>query len=205
MGSAYRVKARKQNDVCKDCPVKCEDGNCAAMQALCDIYDETRTKEQRKMIFELRARLGLRDAEVAPDIQELAERILAVEPDLGYFRALDVRVGYVRSHEPKAKNGREVLGECRKVGTVYGAYLPFDFIITLYEPNISWMSSEQVQILLWHELRHITVNEFGRFSVAPHDVEDFHAILDRCGNRWTDWQAAVPDILEGVSEDGRSG
>lgn len=58
----------------------------------------------------------------------------------------------------------------------------------VYEPNCEGMDDEHMSRLLFHELLHvgIDVDEDGeeRYSVRPHDLEDFRECVDRWGVDW---------------------
>lgn len=168
---------------------------CAAVGKLQEVYEDLRTEEKRGIIQDLRTELGIKDAETAEDIQELAEKIINKISELSFINEFDIKVGYVRSYERKTKDGQVIYGDCRKVNKVYGAYLPYDFVITLYEPNIGHLTDNQIKILIWHELRHIDIGERG-FTLRPHDIEDFYSIIDKHGTRWSEFNTEVADILE---------
>ncbi|NTZ20921.1 hypothetical protein EXW96_26400 [Paenibacillus sp. JMULE4] len=188
---------------CEKVDINCE-LPCPALQTLQDVYDRLRTDERTKIIQDLRQSLGIKDCEAADDLKELAERIIARMPELSYISVFDIKIGYVRSWERKIDKGRTVHADCRKVNKVYGAFLPFDFIITFYEPNIGHMTDNQRKILMLHELKHIGVGEKG-YRIEPHDVEDFESILSRYGLNWSSINQDVPDILAGGENDKKQG
>jgi hypothetical protein len=134
------------------------------------------------------------DAEVAEDLQAMGEQVISKMPELDIIPGFDIKIGYVRSYEKKADKGKTVCADCRKVNKVYGAYLPYDFIITFYEPNIYYMTENQKKILMLHELKHIGIGERG-LKIEYHDVEDFGDILTRFGIDWNWLDKEVPDIL----------
>jgi predicted metallopeptidase len=156
------------------------------------MYRELRGAERRSLIDDYREFLGIKDAETAPEYEDIAEQLISKLPDLALITDLNVQIGYVKSFEAKVKDGRTVFGDCRKVSTIYGAYLPFDFIITLYEPNIISLTVNQLKLLIYHELLHIGINDRG-LCVKPHDVEDFDSIINKYGLHWIN--ADVPDIM----------
>lgn len=175
--------------ICVDCEHN-DDCNvpCPSLNALRDQYVAMRDDERRAFIQSNRHALGVVDAEVADDIAEIAETVIAEHEDLGIVPALNVRVGYVRSFERKQSKGRIVFGDCRKVTTVYGAYVPYDFIVTLYELNTNILNDEQIKILIWHELKHIKLGDRG-LTIAPHDIEDFDEIIQKHGIHWEGYNA----------------
>lgn len=166
------------------------------MQILCKIYEEARTSEKVVLIKELRKELDIIDYEVADDLNELGEKVITVMPELGIIRNCNIKVGYVRSYEQKIEKGKIVYADCRKVKGTYTAYLPFDFIVTFYEPDIDLMSVNQKKIVMLHELKHIGVGEKG-LKLEDHDREDFRDILLRYGLDWNDLNQDVIDILAG--------
>lgn len=191
-----------QNKVCDKCGRECETP-CEAIQSLYKYYDDLRIEEKTEIISRLRQDLDIVDCEVAEDLQELGEQVINTMPELGIIKDFDIKIGYVRSYEAKRDKGRTVFADCRKVRGTYTAYLPFDFIITFYDPNVYHMSKNQRQILMLHELRHIGIGERG-LRIENHDVEDFRDILLRFGIDWNGFDQEVPDIL-GVKVGGDDG
>lgn len=182
-------------EICVKCEMKMQcDTICAAAQELQKIYDQNKHKEKVALIRRLRKLLDVQDAEPAPDLQALAKKIIKKLPELHHILDFDIKVGYVRSYERKTKDGKATLGDCRKVNTVYGAYLPFDFIITIYDMNVGHLSDNQIKILMLHELKHIGIGDRG-FCIVPHDIEDFLDITDEHSTRWNELGAEVADIL----------
>jgi DNA-binding Lrp family transcriptional regulator len=193
-GGSYFMENLMKN-ICTKCSlIKSCEGNCPALDRLFEVYEEMRTEVKTDIIKELRPQLDIKDAETAEDIRELAEQIIKRIPELSIITDFNIKVGYVRSFERKIKDGQVVFGECRKVSKTYGAYLPYDFIITLYEPNIALLTDNQIKILLWHELKHIGIGDRG-FMVNPHEIEDFLSITDAHGTRWNHYGQEVIDIL----------
>lgn len=70
----------------------------------------------------------------------------------------------------------------------------FLYVIQLYEANLDTLSSEQVTALLYHELRHIRRDEFGKTCFhREHDMEDWGELTP-----YGDWEArggALPDLM----------
>lgn len=188
--------------ICQKCAKGCDpDLPCAALQSLSKLYKDLKTESKTEIVKNLRKELSLVDYEVADDLRELGEKIITAMPELSVIRDYDAKIGYVRSFEAKKDKGRQVNADCRKTRGTYTAYLPFDFIVTFYEPNIYNMSENQRKILMLHELRHIGIGERG-FRIENHDVEDFRDILERFGIEWNGFNQEVPDILAGVKAGG---
>ncbi|MDQ7095958.1 putative metallopeptidase [Desulfosporosinus sp. PR] len=179
--------------ICKKCIIKCGD-SCAALNELMRTYETLKTKERIEIIGDLRKELDIIDCETADDLKELGEKVIQAMPELNIIKDYGVRIGYVRSYEAKRDKGRQINADCKKVNGTYTAYLPFDFIVTFYEPNVYYMTENQIKILMLHELRHIGIGERG-LRLEPHDVEDFQNILSRFGIDWNEFDHEVPDIL----------
>ena len=121
--------------------------------------------------------------------RRIASKLIKTLPEFEHIKAYDIKIAYAASQEEKTKSGgRKVLGRCKKVDKEYKWLLPYDFIIFIYEPNIIELSEKQIEILVYHELRHVGVKEDGEepsFFVVPHDIEDFKDILQEYGLDWT--------------------
>ena len=189
--------------ICKRCGREC-DLPCAALNTLTNLYIDLKTRSKIEILKDLRKELSLVDFEVADDLRELADKIVNAMSELHIIKDFEVKIGYVRSYEAKKDKGKQVNADCRKVNGTYTAYLPFDFIVTFYEPNIFHMSENQKKILMLHELRHIGMGERG-FRIENHDIEDFRDILERFGIEWNGFDQEVPDILAEVKVGGDGG
>jgi predicted metallopeptidase len=185
---------KPKNDLCDNCLADCL-GTCAAVEKLIEIYREQRTEEKRQFIKDLRSQLDIMDCEPSPELEELGKKVIAKIKELDYIKDYEIKIGYVLSYDRKKKDGKIVFADCRKVSESYLAYLPYDFIITFYEPNVSILSDNQKKIVMWHELRHIGIGPKG-LKVNPHEVDDFKSILRSFGIDWNDFDQEVPDILK---------
>ena len=117
----------------------------------------------------------------------MAQSVIEEHEDLQWIPAAGVTVGYLESDREKKKKNREVLGECIRVKDLYKCFIPYDFLIVIYAPNVIGMTEDQLKILLYHELLHVGMSEDGsevKYMVNPHDVEDFRTIIDRYGLDW---------------------
>ena len=121
------------------------------------------------------------------EYQKIAKRLIKNRPEFEHIRRFNVKIAYASSWEEKRKRNKIVFGECRKVPDYFRWLIPYDFVIYVYEPNILHMNEKQLEILIYHELRHIGVKEDGvepSFYIVPHDIEDFKNILERYGLEW---------------------
>ncbi len=182
-----------KTDICKECGRGCEEP-CLAIEKLYEIYEERRARQKQYLIKMLRPQLNLMDWEVAPDLQELGETIINRFPQFIFIKEFNIKIGYVRAYENKSAKGRAVFADCRKITSSYQAYLPYDFLITFYDPCVAILTTNQKKLVMYHELRHIEMTQKG-FGVRPHDIEDFEEILQSFGLKWNAFGNDVPDIL----------
>lgn len=186
------------SDICNKCMYKkgC-DIACEAFYQLKHLYDEQNEKDRIAIVRNLRKQLGIQDAVTSRQLKLLAEKIIKKFSEFSIIREWNIKVGYVISNETKGGE-KTVFADCRKVPTVYKAYLPFDFIITFYEQNTGMLNENQLKLLMYHELSHITMGERG-LKLRPHDIEDFSNILAKYGLDWNEPGKELPDILGGDS------
>ena len=119
---------------------------------------------------------------------DMAHELIESEPLLAHLRGRNAAVAFLSSDYAKQSKGRPICGECEKVPAKWRWAVPCDFTITVYEPNCAGMDDEQLRILLLHELMHvgIAIDKDGNeaYSIVPHDLEDFRAIVGRYGPDW---------------------
>lgn len=129
--------------------------------------------------------------EQSTEYAELGWEVIREHDDLAWI-ANGPTVGYLASDHAKKSQGKMVLGECRLVKDIYKDFVPYDFLITIFEPNTEGLTREQMKILMYHELLHVGVDDKTgdpKYKVVPHDIEDFRRVIDRYGIDW----AVVPN------------
>lgn len=143
-------------------------------------------------------------AELSEYYSNVAAAVIDEHEDLRWLKKTDVSIGYLGSDREKKSKGRPVLGECILVKDLYKGFIPFDFLIVIYEPNIAELTDEQIRILMYHELLHVGVDEKDGepvYTVEPHDVEDFGRIIRRYGLGWSEPEEGNADpASEGGNE-----
>ena len=145
---------------------------------------------------------------LSPEYEELGLAVIDAVPELWMIRDAGIRIGFVSSFKEKKTGHKLVLGECIKLSELYSDLLHLDFLIVIYENNIVGLSENQKKILLWHELKHIGVEEKDGepvYIVNPHDREEFDSIIREVGLYWSDSGVEVPDILMDASGGGPDG
>lgn len=130
--------------------------------------------------------------------KRIGQKLIENLPEFEFIRDMDIRIAYVASDRLKKKGNGFVLGECVLVKPIYQAFIPYDFIIVIYEMNTIELSINQLKLLIYHELRHIGVSDTTaepEYKIVPHDVEDFRSILEEFGLDWAEEGKKIPDIL----------
>lgn len=132
------------------------------------------------------------------ELKKLGGKIIKSHEDLRWITESNIRIGYCESDLDKRKGGmRMVYAECHKVRPLYQAFIPYDFIIVFYIPSSDSLTNKQREILMYHELLHVGMDESGSLRIIPHDIEDFGVILKEYGMDWN-----VPEGLIGADMDG---
>lgn len=122
------------------------------------------------------------------DYARIGAELIQAEKSLNWIRETEVSIGFMSSNKAKVSNGKTVFGQCERVPDRYKAFITYDFLITVYEPNVIDFTSQQIRILLHHELLHcgVNMNAEPTYKVVPHDVEEFNEIIDRYGLDWSE-------------------
>ena len=122
------------------------------------------------------------------DYARTGAELIKSEDSLKWINETGVLVGFMSSNKAKVSNGKTVFGQCERVPDKYKAFIPYDFLITVYEPNVIDFTGQQIRILLHHELLHcgVNMNAEPTYKVNPHDVEEFNEIIDRYGLDWSE-------------------
>lgn len=142
------------------------------------------------------------DIQRSKKYEQIGKELIKSIPFLHYIKDCKIRIAYVTSDEVKEKSGgRIVYADCNKVDELVKLWCKYDFIIRIYEENVTGMSENQLKILLYHELLHVGINDKTlepKYICNPHDIEDFAEILDTFGVHWAEIGADVPKIEDVV-------
>ena len=121
--------------------------------------------------------------------EKMAEALIDTTPELAYIKNSQVKIVYLVSNQAKKSGNKVTHGECEKIPAKYRWAIPADFTITLFAPNNAHMSEHQLEILLFHELLHIGIEQnpdgSETYNTIPHDLEDFKTIIDKYGTDWS--------------------
>ena len=130
------------------------------------------------------------------EYSKIGMELIKSEQLLDDIRQSEATIIYLSSDKEKKSKGKTVFAECEKINSKYKWAIPCDFTITVYEPNVIALNDEQMRILIFHELLHVGIEYMNdgseKYSVKPHDVEEFRAIIDRFGIDWSlpEWEVA---------------
>jgi hypothetical protein len=119
----------------------------------------------------------------------IGRRLIRERDDLAELRDSGCKIAYLSSQEEKkeGKGTKLICGTCKKVDDNLRWIIPYDMLITVYEPNVYYFTDKQLEILIWHELKHIGVcqdSEEAEFYIVPHDYEEFSEIIKEHGLDW---------------------
>ena len=117
----------------------------------------------------------------------IGQRLIDTEKILQDIKESKATIVYLSSQHKKIESGKVVHAQCEKIQDKYKWGLPADFTITVFEPNCMGMTAEQIEILIFHELLHVKIDYKDgeeKYSIIPHDLEDFRYIIDRYGSHW---------------------
>ena len=127
---------------------------------------------------------------ISEEYTEIGNTLIQSEKELAYIRESNAEIVFLASTQAKKKADKIVLGQCEKVADKYKWGIPCDFTITVFEPNVEGFTAKQLEILLFHELLHVGIEDAGtedeRHFIRPHDLEDFKVIIDMYGTEWAD-------------------
>lgn len=120
---------------------------------------------------------------------EIAAQIIEEEDSLVDIANSHATIVYLSSDRECKSKDKVTYAVCEKVADKNKWAIPADFTITVYDPNVVGFTEDQIRILLFHELLHVGIEftEDGqeKYSIKPHDYEDFKIITDRYGTDWS--------------------
>ncbi len=121
--------------------------------------------------------------EKSESLAVLAKEVIKENADLHHLDNPSLRIVYLYCAKGKTRNGREVYADTTKLNDKTRAVAGCDFIITFYKQICSSLDEAKMKILMLHELKHVGFKD-GKFSIIPHDVEDFKEIIEQHGMNW---------------------
>lgn len=126
--------------------------------------------------------------EISEEYAQIAAKVIEEHKDISWMKYAEVSIGYMSSNKKKHSGGKTVFADCRKVQDRDKRFIPFDFIITVYDQNVTGFNDKQMEILIYHELLHVGVEEKDdgnvKYFIVPHDLEEFTKVIDQYGEGW---------------------
>lgn len=120
--------------------------------------------------------------------EAIGRRLIETEAIFSGIAESDVRIAFLSSTARKATNGRTTYAVCEKVPEKNKWSMPYDFTVTVFEPNVEGLDDERIRRLLFHELLHVGVEPRDGggyvYRIVPHDLEDFRELINRYGTDW---------------------
>ena len=107
-------------------------------------------------------------------------QLMHEKPSLSWILDSGLSIGFMSSDKRKTSNGKITCADCAVVPDKYRYFVPYDILVTVYEPNIEGFTPEQKRMLLHHELLHVAPGG----KVNPHDVDEFREIIKEYGVDW---------------------
>lgn len=122
---------------------------------------------------------------VSQELHDLMSEVISAHRNLAFIRDYSLNIVCQYSDKKRKSAGRVVFADTRKIPDVYKGLLGADFLITFYKPHSDLLDREQMQILMYHELRHVGYNaEREKCYIVPHEIEEFLDIIEEHGPEW---------------------
>lgn len=135
--------------------------------------------------------------EVNREMRKIAERVTRAYPEVfGHIDISRVAFLYELTGKPATYGrNRTAAGVCIKPKSVFRDLLlmhgaEYDYIVVFFSEACEGRSVEWLQLLMYHELRHI--GEDGK--LVEHEIEGFLDEFDLAGTRWG-FDENLPDIV----------
>ena len=117
-------------------------------------------------------------------LEQIAKELMQEMDDLLHLDDLSLRIAYQYSDQEKISRGMTVYADTEVVKEKYKEFMPYEFLITFYEPNCEGLDDEHLKRLMYHELKHVGYEGDNKFRVVPHNLEDFRECIDKWGIDW---------------------
>lgn len=118
------------------------------------------------------------------NLAEMAREVIGEHEELAHLDDVDLKIAYQWCDQEKKAHGQMCFADVETVKEKYMAFMPYDFVITFYEPNCVALDDERMKRLMYHELNHVGWDGDGRKHIIPHNLEDFRECIDKWGIDW---------------------
>ena len=117
-------------------------------------------------------------------LEQIAEAAMKEFDDLAYLDDPECRIAYQFCDLEKKNHNQLVFADCETIKEKYKEFMPYDYIITFYEPNCAALDDERLKRVMYHELKHVGWEGDGKYRITPHNVEDFRECIEKWGLDW---------------------
>lgn len=118
-------------------------------------------------------------------LEEIAKKVINEYDIFTVLRDGKCRIAFQYAKGEKKSGGKVVFADTERVKDKFKEFMPYDFVITFYEGNTFHLGDVQMEHLMYHELKHVGYDpEDEKFTVIPHDLEDFKDVIDKWGVDW---------------------
>ena len=117
-------------------------------------------------------------------LEQIALELMNEFDDLAHLDDEGLRIAYQYSDQEKKNRDMIVHADTEVVKEKYREFMPYEFLITFYEPNCKDLDAEHLKRLMYHELKHVGFEGDSKFRVIPHNLEDFRECIDKWGVDW---------------------
>lgn len=117
-------------------------------------------------------------------LEQIARQVMIEFVDLAHLDDPGLRIAYQYSDQEKKNHDMVVYADTEVVKEKYREFMPYEFLITFYEPNCSDLDEEHLKRLMYHELKHVGFEGDSKFRVIPHNLEDFRECVEKWGVDW---------------------
>ena len=92
----------------------------------------------------------------------------------------EANIGFLFRDEAQEAKGKTILATAKKAPAWVRPYADLDFLIVIAKDEWDKMQTSRREALIDHELCHCTFWD-GEAKILGHDIEEFHAIIERRG------------------------
>lgn len=119
------------------------------------------------------------------NLDEIGYQVVDKRPRLMHLRELidaGNRVDFLWGKKAPVRAEKVVLGECKRVTGRESFYTGFEWVVIVYADACMFLTNEQLEALVYHELRHITYDtDKEQYKPIGHDAELFFDEMEHYG------------------------
>ncbi len=117
-------------------------------------------------------------------LKQIAVGLMHEFDDIAHLDDEGLRIAYQYSDQEKKTRDMIVYADTEVIKEKYREFMPYEFLITFYEPNCEGLDDEHLKRLMYHELKHVGYEGDNKFRIIQHNLEDFRECIDKWGVDW---------------------